>query len=124
MGDAAQEAPPPQDQHGDERSDVERADDGVEVALDAAREAVATEREYSGRYQQRGADQEPDAREQDQLAVEVRTFRGPLRRTLACHRGSSYLTEPAMEKIGRYMATRNPPTTPPRNTIITGSIML
>jgi len=29
-----------------------------------------------------------------------------------------------MEKIGRYMATRKPPTTPPRNTIITGSIRL
>ncbi len=31
---------------------------------------------------------------------------------------------PAMLKIGRYMAMRKPPTTPPRKTIITGSIML
>ena len=29
----------------------------------------------------------------------------------------------AMVKIGRYMPMRKPPTTPPRNTIITGSIM-
>src|SRR5438105_15520176 len=37
---------------------------------------------------------------------------------------SDLLTAPAMEKMGRYMATRKPPTMPPRNTIMTGSIML
>ena len=35
-----------------------------------------------------------------------------------------YLMFPATLKMGRYMATMNPPTMPPRNTIMSGSIML
>ena len=35
---------------------------------------------------------------------------------------SSYCTALIMSKIGRYIATTMPPTTTPRNTIITGSI--
>ncbi|MDB4971572.1 MAG: hypothetical protein JWN44_7261 [Myxococcales bacterium] len=35
---------------------------------------------------------------------------------------TAYCTALIMSKIGRYMATTMPPTTTPRNTIITGSI--
>ena len=37
-------------------------------------------------------------------------------------RPRAYCTALIMSKIGRYMATTMPPTTTPRNTIITGSI--
>jgi hypothetical protein len=39
-------------------------------------------------------------------------------------RGRAYCTALIMSKIGRYMATTMPPTTTPRNTIITGSMRL
>ncbi len=39
-------------------------------------------------------------------------------------RKSGYCTALIMSKIGRYMATTMPPTTMPRNTIITGSMRL
>ena len=41
---------------------------------------------------------------------------------LGCVATVGYLMAPAMEKMGRYMAMRKPPTTAPRNTIMTGSI--
>ena len=40
----------------------------------------------------------------------------------ACERQSPVATTPAMEKTGRYMAITIPPQTPPRNTIMIGSI--
>ena len=71
----AQEAPAPQQHHRDERGDVDAADDRVEVRLDAAWERLGAQREQRRRHQQCGAHQQPDAGEQDELAVEVPRLR-------------------------------------------------
>src|SRR5207253_4067574 len=117
VGEPAEEAPLAEQEDGDQRGEVEPADDRVEPALDPARERLRAQREHRGGDQQRGPHQQPDAGEEDELAVEVRRLR-----LQVPHRG--YLIEPAMEKMGRYMAMRKPPTTNPRNTIMIGSIML
>ena len=60
----------------------------------------------------------------DTLCAEIATIISVENTTIIAWReeGDAYCTALIMSKIGRYMATTMPPTTTPRNTIITGSI--
>jgi len=69
---------------------------------------------------------EPEHDRHDQRAQqqEPRDARAQVARRRVCRRGSSrhWPTVPASLKIGRYIAMMRPPTTTPRNAIMTGSI--
>ena len=70
VGHVAQVPPRPEEEGAHQRGEIDQPDDAEEERLDGAGKGLAPERQPGRGTQERGADQEPHAGEQHQLAVE------------------------------------------------------